>query len=250
MKFFVLFISFIVSVTVAEAQRIRVNGDVKTKKEVPVSGVLVMAFENGTLLRSNVSDGKGEYSFNVDRLKFDLLYYKPGLLSHTYTVNNKLDKETQGFYKYVQMDDSLAETVVDLNVWLKRHHLTPAYMDSVYKEELRKIVPSDTAVHKSRRQIKQEALAEQKRFSNYKKTTDKETIDNQESDVTKVVIGPDTYEMITSEKGGKKYFKNDKPITEVTYKFETTRRYEGVLKSTKDVRKFDKYKPMEHVKGT
>jgi hypothetical protein len=44
------------------------------------------------------------------------------------------------------------------------------------------------------------------------------------------------------------YYKNQKPITEATYLFETTRRYEGVLKNKRDVKRFEKYKPMEHVK--
>jgi len=248
MKFFVLFFVLCISMQSIEAQRIRVNGDVQTHAEVPIQGVLVMAFENSSLLKSYVSDDKGEYSFNVDRMRFDILFYKPGLHAHTYSVNNRLDKETQGMNVFIQMDDSLAETAVDLNQWLKQHHLTAAYLDSVYSEEIRKLslVPEKK---KSKKQIVRAAEAEQKRFSNFKETTTKESIDNQESDVTTVTIGPDTYELITNLKGGKKYFKNSKPITEATYKFETTRRYDGVLKNSKNVKKFDKYKPLEHVKG-
>ena len=249
MKFNVLFMLLILSVHSLHAQRIRVNGDVKTRKEVPIQGVLVMAFDKGEMLKNYVSNEKGEYRFDVDRMVFDILYYKPGMKVHAYSVNNRLDRETQGVYVYIAMDDSLDETAVDLTVWLKRHHLTAAYMDSVYTEEIRKDSTKASSQHKSRKQLMKDALAEQKRFSNYKKTTEKQSIDNQESDVTTITIGPDTYELITSDKGGKKYFKNQKPITEVTYRFETTRRYDGVLKSSKNVKKFDKYEPQKHVKG-
>lgn len=248
MKFLVLFLILFASLLSTDAQRIRVNGDVKTHNEVPIQGVLVTAFENSTLLKSYVSDDKGEYSFNVDRMRFDILFYKPGLHAHTYSLNNKLDKETQGMYVFIQMDDSLAETAVDINLWLQQHHLSAAYMDSVYKEEIHKQSLAQEK-KKSKKQLIKEAEAEQKRFSNFKETTAKESINNQESEVTTVTIGPDTYELITSDKGGKKYFKNSKPITEYTYKFETTRRYDGVLKNSKNVKKFDKYKPLEHVKG-
>jgi len=248
MRFFVLFLSLFIFLLSADAQRIRVNGDVRTHADIPIQGVLVMAFENSTMLKSYVSDEKGQYSFNVDRVRFDILFFKPGMHAHTYSLNNQLNKETQGMYVFIQMDDSLAETAVDMNKWLKQHHLTASYMDSVYTEEMRKqsLIPEKK---KTKKQIDREAKAEQRRFSNYKETTSKQSIDNQESDVTTVTIGPDTYELITNDKGGKKYFKNSKPITEATYKFETTRRYEGVLKNSKNVRKFDKYKPLEHVKG-
>jgi hypothetical protein len=249
MKFYVLIMALILSFQALDAQRIRVNGDVKTRTEVPIQGVLVMAFDKGEMLKSYVSNEKGEYRFDVDRMVFDILYYKPGLKTHAYSLNNRLDKETQGVYVYIPMDDSLDETAIDLNMWLKRHHLTAAYMDSVYTEEIRKDSTKAATQHKSHKQLVKDALAEQKRFSNYKKTTEKQSIDNQESEVTTVTIGPDTYELITSDKGGKKYFKNDKPITEVTYRFETTRRYDGVLKSSKSVKKFDKYQPLQHVKG-
>ena len=92
------------------------------------------------------------------------------------------------------------------------------------------------------------AVAEQKRFANYKEATSKRSVDNKESDVTTITIGPDIYEMVTSDNGSKRYYKNQKPITDVTYRFETTRRYEGVLKDSKNVKKFDKYKPMDHLK--
>ena len=147
----------------------------------------------------------------------------------------------------IQLDDSTFQTAVNLGLWLKQHNLTTTYMDSMYSEEINKI-PPPSEKHKSKKQIQKEALAEQKRFSNYKETESKKSINNQESNITTVVIGPDTYQLITSDIEGKRYYKNKKPITEVTYRFETTRRYDGVLKSSKHVKKIDKYNAMEHVK--
>jgi len=248
MKFFLLWLAFWLGSNTVHAQFIRVNGDVTTHEELPIEGVLVMAFDRGTLLKSYVTDDKGQYSFNVDKMIFDVMFYKPGLHAHSYRLNNRLDKETQGIYVDIQMDDSTAETAVQLPLWLKQHQLTATYMDSLYNDKISKLTPP-APKHKSKKEIQKEALAEQKRFANYKQSTVTDSVNNEESQVTTTVIGPDTYERITSERGEKKYFKNSKPITEVTYRFETTRRYDGVLKSTKNVKKIEKYQPQLHVKG-
>ena len=247
MKFIGLFLVCLIAFNNTDAQRIRVNGAVATRAELPIEGVLVMAFDNNNLLMRYVTDAKGRYSFNVDVMVFDILFYKPGFHSHSYRLNNKLSWETQSVGIDIQLDDSTFQTAVNLGLWLKQHNLTTTYMDSMYSEEINKI-PPPSEKHKSKKQIQKEALAEQKRFSNYKETESKKSINNQESNITTVVIGPDTYQLITSDIEGKRYYKNKKPIKEVTYRFETTRRYDGVLKSSKHVKKIDKYNAMEHVK--
>ena len=247
MKFIGLFLVCFIAFNNAEAQRIRVNGEVSTHAGLTVEGVLVMAFDNNNLLMSYLTDAKGRYSFNVDAMVFDVLFYKPGFCSHTYRLNNRMNSQTQAVDIDIQLDDSTSQTAVKLSLWVKQHKLTPTYMDSLYAVEMSK-VPSTSVKHKSKKQMEKEAMAEQKRFSNYKETESKTSINNQESDITTVVIGPDTYELIISDAEGKRYYKNKKPITEVTYRFETTRRYEGVIKSSKHVKKADKYNAMEHVK--
>lgn len=232
----------------ANAQSIRVNGEVKTIKELPIQGVVVMAFDGGHMIKSYVTDENGEYSFYVEKLTFDVLFYKPGMRSHACRVINRMDKEIQGINLNVQMDDSTAETLIDLSQWLNKRKITASYIDSVYAEDIRQLPPPKQK-HQSKKQIEKEALAEQKRFSNYKESTVSDTTNHKGQVITTTVIGPDTYECISTDKGSKRYLKNDKPVTESTYKFETTRRYEGVLKSTKSVKKLDKYKPMQHVKG-
>ena len=251
MKFFLSCLCVVLCLSSSYAQRIRVNGDVKTHLEVPIAGVVVMAFDKSQMIKSYVTDAKGEFSFYVDRLIFDVLFYKPGLHAHTYGVNNKLDKDAQGVYISIEMDDSLAETAVNIDLWLKRHHLTAAQLDTIYNTELKKAPPlSARQIKKNEQETMKAALAEQKRFANYKETNVNKSVDNKESNVTTIRIGPDTYEMIISDTGEKKYVKNHKPITETTYEFETTRRYDGVLKGQKNVKHFDQYKPMEHVKPT
>jgi len=247
MKFIGLFLVCLIAFNNTEAQRIRVNGEVSTHAELPAEGVLVMAFDNNNLLMSYLTDAKGQYSFNVDAMVFDVLFFKPGFCSHTYRLNNRMNSQTQAVDIDIQLDDSTSQTAVNLSLWIKQHKLTPTYMDSLYTVEMSR-VPPPSLKHKSKKQIEKEATAEQKRFSNYKETESKKSINNQESDITTVVIGPDTYELITSDVDGKRYYKNKKPITEVTYRFETTRRYDGVLKSSKHVKKADKYNAMEHVK--
>jgi hypothetical protein len=249
MKTFALLLCLSLFLNMIHAQRIKVNGDVTTIRNLPVQGVLVMAFDSNNLLMKYVTDEKGEYSFYVDTVVvFDLLFYKPGHPAYTSSVHNLLIRETQAVYIGIQIDDSGSVGATDLGVWLPRHHLSALNMDSLYARSTGRYAAYKRKLKKDRKQLVHNALAEQKRFSNYKEARSKRSIDNQESDVTTVTIGPDTYEMITSGKEAKQYYKNQKPITEVTYRFETTRRYDGVLKDSKNVRKFDKYKPMEHVK--
>lgn len=247
MRFVLLLLCCVGIYELSDGQSIRVNGDVKTIKELPIQGVVVMAFDNGRMIKSYVTDEKGEYSFFVEKFTFDVLFYKPGMRSHACRVVNRMDKEIQGVNLSIEMDDSTAETSVDLSQWLKKHKVTASYVDSLYMEELRN-VPPPKQKHQSKKQMEKEALAEQKRFSNYKQITVRDSVDHKSEQITTTLIGPDTYECITSDKGARRYVKNDKPITEATYKFETTRRYDGVLKSSKNVKKLDKYKPMEHVK--
>ena len=212
MKFIGLFLVCFIAFNNAEAQRIRVNGEVSTHAGLTVEGVLVMAFDNNNLLMSYLTDAKGRYSFNVDAMVFDVLFYKPGFCSHTYRLNNRMNSQTQAVDIDIQLDDSTSQTAVKLSLWVKQHKLTPTYMDSLYAVEMSK-VPSTSVKHKSKKQMEKEAMAEQKRFSNYKETESKKSINNQESDVTTVVIGPDTYELIISDAEGKRYYKNNKPIT-------------------------------------
>lgn len=77
------------------------------------------------------------------------------------------------------------------------------------------------------------ALDEEERFKNYSISNSIRKEAGEELNVTTIKIAEDTYEKIINKKGIEKYFKNTKPISAATYKFETTRRYKNALDAVK-----------------
>lgn len=77
-------------------------------------------------------------------------------------------------------------------------------------------------------QIKK-ALEEEERFRNYEEKTEKRKVDGTELTVQQIRISDDTYEMQVDKKGNKRYFKNNKPVTALTFDFETKRKMIDVL---------------------
>jgi hypothetical protein len=104
------------------------------------------------------------------------------------------------------------------------------------------ITPADTSDNLSklsddqRTVVIQKALEEEERFKNYKETT------TQKGDlsVKDIHIADDDYEMQVDKKGNTKYFKNKKPVTKITFEFETKRRFVDVLNTIRQVDKFGK----------
>lgn len=78
------------------------------------------------------------------------------------------------------------------------------------------------------------ALEEEERFKNYSEKTEKRKVDGTELTVQEIRISDDTYEMQVDKKGGKKYFKNGKPITALTFDFETKRKMVDVLNTIRE----------------
>lgn len=233
----------------ANAQLIRINGEVKTRNELPVADVAILAFYGGELLRSCISDEKGEFSFYVKQSSFEVLLYKPGMKAFHYGVMNKLDRETQGIFIGITMDDTLGEHAADLPRFLHFQHLSQMQLDSIYTDRLNKKPPPTAAsIKRAEKLLVKAARAEQKRFANFRENTTSRSVNDHPTKVTTIRLGEDIYEMIVDEKGDRRYNKNHKPITLTTYEFETTRRYENVLNEVKSVKRFEKYKPMEHVK--
>jgi hypothetical protein len=58
--------------------------------------------------------------------------------------------------------------------------------------------------------------------------------------VKDIQIAEDYYEMQVDKNKNAKYFKNGKPITKITFEFETTRRMVDVLNTIRQVDKFGK----------
>ena len=95
-------------------------------------------------------------------------------------------------------------------------------------------------MQKQRKQILAiNALKERARFENEKKS-----ILAEENTIYRTTIGIDIYDKVVDPIGSIAYFKNEKPITEITYDFETKRRYDGVLKRIKNTKNIKRYIPL------
>lgn len=81
------------------------------------------------------------------------------------------------------------------------------------------------------------ALEEEERFRNYEEKTEQRKVNGAELTVQQIRISDDTYEMQIDKKGNKRYFKNNKPVTALTFDFETKRKMVDVLNT---IRQSDK----------
>ena len=108
------------------------------------------------------------------------------------------------------------------------------------------IIPVDTSDNLSkmddahRQKEIQAALEEEERFKNYEEKTQVRKIDNADVTVRNIRIADDNYEMQIDKKGGTKYSKNGKPVTKITFEFETKRKMVDVLNTIREVDKFGK----------
>jgi hypothetical protein len=238
---------FVLNLYVVNAQYVIVSGSVVQHRK-PVEGVLILSFDKMQPLKAVITDAKGEYRFRTDAESIDVFFYKKGKAIQTASVRNKLREENQGIPLNAEMDDSSGSSDKYTYKLLRKMGIDTNYLDSVYAIEDFKLKNETRYVKQSRKEMLKAAQEEQKRFANYKTVTSDKLEGGQKDKVTTTTIGPDTYILIANENNEKKYTKNDKPISEYTYTFETTRRYTGVYKGSKNVNKFDKYKPIEHTK--
>ncbi len=126
----------------------------------------------------------------------------------------------------------------------KRDTIRPATAtDSRPKlKPLATITPVDTSDNLSkmtpeqRTDVIQKALDEEERFKNYQEKTE----ERGDLSVKEIHIGDDNYEMQVDKKNNARYFKNGKPITKITFDFETRRKMVDVLNTIRQVDKFGK----------
>jgi hypothetical protein len=108
------------------------------------------------------------------------------------------------------------------------------------------ITPADTSDNLSkmtdeqRTNLIKQALEEEKRFKNYAEKTAVKKVDGEDMTVKDIHISDDNYELQIDKKGRSKYFKNGKPVTKLTFEFETKRKMVDVLNTIKEVDKFGK----------
>lgn len=108
------------------------------------------------------------------------------------------------------------------------------------------ITPADTSDNLSkmtdeqRTKLIRQAQDEEKRFKNYAEKTEVKKVDGEDMTVKDIRISDDNYELQIDKKGRSKYFKNGKPISKLTFEFETKRKMVDVLNTIKEVDKFGK----------
>ena len=232
-----------------QAQQIRVYGQAVSGGK-PLTGVMIMVFERHTFYKKFITDKKGDFRFIIGNKDYYILFYKPGMKPEAYHVINNMETDLLRIPIYKEMIPSGQSADSDLVHSPLLSEADPdvarTYIAAVYEYERSR--RNDTSAARTRSTLMRKAIEERDRFATYRKTTERTDTNDSTGKVT-ITIGPDRYDMLTDAKGAKRYYKNQKPITEATYTFEATRRYEGVLKNKRDVRRFEKYRPMEHVKG-
>ncbi len=89
-------------------------------------------------------------------------------------------------------------------------------------------------------QTLENAMAEEARFANYEEDSAVVAWDATFNRVNRKKIGIDTYDVLVNKKLQFRYLKNEKPITKITYEFETKRKYKDVILLIHQINKFSK----------
>ncbi|MFN8309124.1 MAG: hypothetical protein U0T73_04105 [Chitinophagales bacterium] len=236
------------------AQHIQVYGNVFAGLQ-PISGALVCAYENGKFFKQTHTTDKGEFFFQInDRNDYITLIYKNGYLIEGYKVINRLDGDHAKIPIFIEMNPTSLppDSVICFSPLLQqiRPEMSSTFLEAIFKTDpVEKKDSQDLTTQSAiRRKLTEEAIKEDLRFRSFKQSHSKLKLNGEDLQVTKITIGPDSYELTENLKNERKYYKNDKPITETTYYFETRRRFDGVLKKARRTKAFKAYKPMEHVK--
>ena len=233
------------------AQEVKIYGSTGAKGK-PMPGVLIVIFEGDSFCKKMLTDKNGKYKFRADGITYNIFFYKPGYKPQQARVINQLNAHTQSIPIDMDMEssDEPPDSLLAHAGILDRMDagMAGSYIAYIYEYERKHPGRSDDTSHSTKNVLLKRALDEQKRFANYKqKATERDDNDGR-SKVIFTTIGPDHYEMVISAKGDKRYYKNEKPVTQATYLFETKRRYDSILKNKRDVKRFEKYDPMKKVK--
>lgn len=74
-----------------------------------------------------------------------------------------------------------------------------------------------------------EATREEERFASWKESDSEKILDGEKIQVHSIYLEDDVYDTWVTKKGEVKYMKNNKPISALTYKLETNRKYKGII---------------------
>lgn len=216
-----------------EAQDVKAYGIV-TYRQNPAIKVQIALFEHDSLLKKTYSDRKGKFHFLLSEKKtYVLFFYKPSFNINAYKIINRLDQDLQNVFIEVQLTKS--KEVQD-SIFIKSPLI--ANMNPLMRERYKQAV--------------NEYLREKKPKQNDRGEPKLDSVvvfDRQEAGETVHVfqtrIGNDMYERIVDAHQQIRFMKNEKPITEVTYSFETKRRGDTVMKKDKKVKNHSRYKPLQ-----
>lgn len=131
--------------------------------------------------------------------------------------------------KYYQTQTDSSATLSPIIVSKSKSNIEGAYnIPFVAKNDSIATMPDQ-----ARQAYIEKALEEEERFKNYSSIESIRKIDGEENRVTTIKIDTDIYEYLITPKGITKYYKNSKPISAATFKFETTRKYKNILDNVK-----------------
>jgi hypothetical protein len=247
MKKVCLFFCFQLTVFFSVAQEVKIYGEISVGKR-KIRGVLVSIFEDGLPYKKTYTNKKGRFFEDISNQKdYIILFYKRGYKIQGYKVSNRLETSTQKIPIDITLEsnkgrfDSLLVHSDVLNSLPSE--ISSSFLKDIF-DQTKSSEPRYTDEN-AQRVLVENAEKEEKRFENFKQKSTTRMIGDEQYDITETQIGLDFYEMLVSKKKTKRYTKNGKPITSVTYNFETIRRYDGVLKSIREVEKIEKYKPLQ-----
>ncbi|MBL7800729.1 MAG: hypothetical protein JNL95_08375 [Chitinophagales bacterium] len=229
----ILLCLFFVGIHRVYAQDVKAYGIV-TYRQSPVTKVQITLFEHDSLLKKTYSDRKGKFHFRLSEKKtYVLFFYKPSFNISAYKIINRLDQELQNVFIEVQLSKSkeVQDSIFSKSTLVKS--MSPS-MRNDYKIVVDEYLKEKKVKAKSFTQPQMDSISE------FDRQEEGETVH-----VYQIRIGNDVYERIVDARQQVRYMKNEKPITEVTYNFETKRRNEGVLKKEKKVKNHSRYKPLQ-----
>lgn len=226
-----LLLFFLFVVIGLQAQDVKAYG-VVTYRQSPATKVQIALFEQDTLRKKTYSDRKGKFHFRLSEKKtYILFFYKPSFNISAYKIINRLDQDLQNIFIEVQLTKSkeLQDSIFFKSPIVKNMNATAR---KEYKDAVDEYLKEKKIKGNSAQPPVDSTIA-------FERQENGETVH-----VYQIRIGNDLYERIVDAHQFVRFMKNEKPITEVTYNFETKRRNEGVLKKEKRVKNHSRYKPL------
>jgi hypothetical protein len=228
----ILFCILFVGVYQLCAQDVKAYGIV-TYRQSPATKVQITLFEHDSLLKKTYSDRKGKFHFRLSEKKtYVLFFYKPSFNISAYKIINHLDQDLQNVFIEVQLTKS--KEAQDSIFWKSPMVKT---MRPAMREEYKLVI--DQYLQEKKVKPSLSSVPKMDTITEFDRIEDGGLVH-----VHQTKIGSDIYERIVDLRKDVRFMKNEKPVTEVTYNFETKRRNDAVVKKEKNVKNHSRYKPL------